>query len=136
MREQTRENIIVRCSPGKENKYDTKTTTISTKSDNIKVNVQMDTAEMGEAGTVKASEADGEAANSDVKSNVGSGVVSHNTTGNSSVMDWSPGEPASPSGASSTTACSNMGLGPNMNNMITPKSRNIAEHGAKQHPGP
>ena len=69
----------------------------------------------------------GAAAGTDVQS---LRVKSPNTTGDSSTMDWSPGEPATPPGGSSSTASSATGLGTS-----TPRSRNSAEIGAKQLPG-
>ena len=134
-KENTRENIIVRCSPGKENKYDMKTTVISTKSDNIKVNVQMDESrEDGkEAETVIEADKGEKAADIEAATGVNAqslSVRSPNTTGDSSTMDWSPGEPTTPIGGSGSTASSAQGLGTS-----TPRSRNIADNSAKQLPG-
>ena len=130
--EQTRENIVVKCSPGKEKKYDIKTTVISTKSDNYKVDVQMDESNevVKEAKTVTEADKDkteAEAATG-TETNV-QNVKSPNTTGSSSFMDWSPGEPATPPGGSGSTASSNTGPGTS-----TPRSRYIAEDGDKQLP--
>ena len=56
-------------------------------------------------------------------------------TGSSSVMDWSPGEPATPSGGRNTNAATDIGQGPNNG---TPRSRSrsrfVTEHGAMQLP--
>ena len=115
-KENTRENIIVRCSPGKENKYDMNTTVISTKSDNIKVNVQMDESREDEKEAETVIEADKGEKVADIEAASGVhaqslSVRSPNTTGDSSTMDWSPGEPATPIGGSSSTASSAQGLG-------------------------
>ena len=130
-KENTREKIIVRCSPGKENKYDMKTTVISTKSDNIKVDVQMDESkEVEKEAEIEIQAETGKAAAAAESDGQSQSVKSPNTTGDSSTMDWSPGEPATPPGGSSSTASSATGLGTS-----TPRSRNSAEIGAKQLPG-